>query len=119
MVHPLSSLLLLVLMTSVQCYPGALCNVTYEIPTSCSEVWAGLESQMKEWVNSTGPMCPGECDQRHFLQTQRGPPLVPVKLEGSGEICEKCPCGQKCLYVHTYTDQTFLKGPATSLELSS
>ena len=30
---------------------------------------------------------------------QRGPPLVPVKLAGSGEECDKCPCGQQCLYI--------------------
>ena len=33
----------------------------------------------------------------HLLQ--RGPPLVPVQLTGSGEECEKCPCGQQCLYI--------------------
>ena len=106
----LSCLVVSALLASVECYPGALCNVTYDVPVPCSEVWAGLEKQMKEWDNTTGPRCPGECDQRHFLPTQRGPPLVPTQLEGSGETCTKCPCGQKCLYVHTYTDQTFLKG---------
>lgn len=94
----------------MSCYPGALCNVTYEIPAACSEVWEGLERQMKEWDNSTGPRCPGDCDQRHFLETQRGPPLVPVQLEGTGENCTKCPCGQQCLYVHTHTSRTELKG---------
>ena len=117
MAHLISCLLLMVVMTSVQCYPGALCNVTYEVPVSCPEVWSGLEKQMKEWDNTT--RCPGDCDQRHFLQPQRGPPLVGVRLEGSGEECDKCPCGQKCLYVHTYTDPTFLKGSFTKLQVWS
>eukprot|EP00090_Calanus_glacialis_P012731 TRINITY_DN21351_c0_g1_i3.p1 TRINITY_DN21351_c0_g1~~TRINITY_DN21351_c0_g1_i3.p1 ORF type:complete len:197 (+),score=40.71 TRINITY_DN21351_c0_g1_i3:47-637(+) len=106
-------LLTLLFMTScmvlnVAAYPGALCNVTYQIPTGCGEVLARIEDQMKLWDNTTS--CPGNCEQRFFLPDQRGPPLVPVTLEGTGEACEKCPCGQQCMYVHTETSQNIVKG---------
>ena len=77
---------------------------------------------MKLWDNTTS--CPGDCDQvrkmfwpicyflfqRFFLSDKRGPPLVPVVLEGSGEECTKCPCGQKCLYVHKEISDNSVKG---------
>ena len=72
------------------------------------QVFTQLTQQMKSWDNTTG--CPGDCEQRYFLDDQRGPPLTPVTLEGSGEICTKCPCGQKCLYVHKETTDSYVKG---------
>ena len=132
---------------SVSAYPGALCNVTYDIPAPCSEVLGKLADQvlknfvkyevntshvqMKLWDNTTS--CPGDCEkvdfsvvhlirttififnfQRHFLPDKRGPPLVPVTLEGTGETCKKCPCGQKCLYVHKKTTSSKVSGLHTS-----
>merc|ERR1711953_245540 len=64
--------------------------------------------QMREWDETSE--CPGQCEQRHFLTDKRGPPLTPVTLEGSGEPCEKCPCGQKCLYRFTDASDNFVKG---------
>merc|ERR1712198_66746 len=93
---------------SVSAYPGALCNVTYDIPAPCSEVLGKLADQMKLWDNTTS--CPGDCEKRHFLPDKRGPPLVPVTLEGTGETCKKCPCGQKCLYVHKKTTSSKVSG---------
>merc|ERR1719213_142841 len=102
-------LIVLIFLTSdVSCYPGALCNVTYDIPAPCQEVFTLLTQQMKSWDNSTS--CPGDCEQRYFLDNQRGPPLTPVTLEGTGETCTKCPCGQKCLYVHKETTESYVKG---------
>ena len=79
---------------------------------------------MKLWDNTTS--CAGDCEQvctdkgltflyqnifqRFFLSDKRGPPLVPVTLEGTGEVCEKCPCGQKCMYVHQETSQNIVRG---------
>ena len=76
------------------------------------------------WDNTTS--CAGDCEQvciekcntvqlltyfqRFFLSDKRGPPLIPVKLEGTGEVCEKCPCGQKCMYVHQETSQNIVLG---------
>merc|ERR1711876_167832 len=92
----------------VSCYPGALCNVTYDIPLPCDQVFSALAAQMREWDETSE--CPGQCEQRHFLADKRGPPLTPVTLEGSGEPCEKCPCGQKCLYRYTDASDNFVKG---------
>merc|ERR1712037_601061 len=72
-----------------QNYPGALCNVTYSLPVACSEI--DLWNEEKS--------CPGRCDERNSLSPQKGPPLEPVLLHGTGEECTKCPCGQQCLYV--------------------
>ena len=46
-------LLTLLFMTScmvlkVSAYPGALCNVTYQIPTGCGEVLARIEDQVRD-----------------------------------------------------------------------
>ena len=89
-------------------YPGALCNVTYEIPSPCGEVFSLLTQQMQDWDNSTA--CGGGCEQRFYLSPKPGPPPVPATLEGTGEECTRCPCGQKCLYVHTETSDEFVKG---------
>ena len=32
----------------VSAYPGALCNVTYQVPTGCGEVLARLEDQVRD-----------------------------------------------------------------------
>jgi len=108
----LSSLLLLTCLClttrQVSAYPGALCNVTYSIPARCGQVMEKITNQMKLWDNTTS--CAGNCEQRFFLSDQRGPPLVPVTLEGTGEQCDKCPCGQKCMYVHTETTQNIVRG---------
>ena len=32
----------------VAAYPGALCNVTYQIPTGCGEVLASIEDQVRD-----------------------------------------------------------------------
>merc|ERR1711973_807393 len=101
-------ILSLVLIGRASCYPGALCNVTYSIPASCQDVFSALTQQMLTWDNTTS--CPGKCDQRYFLDNQRGPPLSPVTLEGTNENCDKCPCGQKCLYVHKETSENFVRG---------
>ena len=93
---------------TVTCYPGALCNVTYDIPTSCQEAFTALTQQMNQWDNTTS--CPGQCEQRYFLSPKPGPPLSAVTLEGTGETCDKCPCGQKCFYVHKETNDRFVKG---------
>merc|ERR1711971_393996 len=66
--------------SSVSCYPGALCNVTYNIPLPCDQVFSALTVQMKDWDEDSE--CPGQCEQRHFLEDKRGPPLTPVTLEG-------------------------------------
>jgi len=87
----------LIPMVSSQNYPGALCNVTYSIPTSCEEVTAKIVAQIDQWNEDTS--CPGRCEERNSLSPQRGPPLEPVLLQGTGEECTKCPCGQQCLYV--------------------
>merc|ERR1712213_15664 len=87
----------LIPMVSSQNYPGALCNVTYSIPTSCEEVTAKIVAQIDQWNEDTS--CPGRCEERNLLSPQRGPPLEPVFLQGTGEECTKCPCGQQCLYV--------------------
>merc|ERR1712241_140202 len=92
------------LVMQVRAYPGALCNVTYSIPAPCQEVLSKITNQMKLWDNTTS--CPGDCEKA----TKPGPPLVPVSLEGTGENCKKCPCGQKCLYVHKQTSNNVVKG---------
>ena len=33
-----------------------------------------------------------------------------MSMQGTGEPCEKCPCGQKCLYRHTDTTDNLVKG---------
>jgi len=82
--------------------------VTYDVPVSCQAAFTALTQQMKTWDNSTS--CPGQCEQRYFLDPKPGPPLTPVTLEGSGASCDKCPCGQKCFYVHKETNSRFVKG---------
>merc|ERR1711872_199360 len=104
----LSVLTFLLSQKVISAYPGALCNVTYNIPAPCPEILVKLADQMKLWDNTTS--CPGDCEQRFFLSDKRGPPLVPVNLEGAGETCEKCPCGQKCLYVHKETTPSKVSG---------
>merc|ERR1712037_536099 len=84
-------------MVSGQNYPGALCNVTYSLPVSCSEVTSKIVAQIDLWNEDKA--CPGRCEERNSLTPQRGPPLQPVLLQGTGEECTKCPCGQQCLYV--------------------
>ena len=32
----------------VSAYPGALCNVTYQIPTGCGEVLGRIEDQVRD-----------------------------------------------------------------------
>merc|ERR1712156_611054 len=77
----------LIPMVSSQNYPGALCNVTYSIPTSCEEVTAKIVAQIDQWNEDTS--CPGRCEERNSLSPQRGPPLEPVLLQGTGEECTK------------------------------
>merc|ERR1712130_658629 len=84
-------------LVSGQNYPGALCNVTYSVPVSCNEVTSKIVAQIDLWNEEKS--CPGRCDERNSLSPQRGPPLERVLLEGTGEECTKCPCGQQCLYV--------------------
>jgi len=84
-------------LVSGQNYPGALCNVTYSVPVSCNEVTSKIVAQIDLWNEDKS--CPGRCEERNSLSPQRGPPLEPVLLQGSGEECTKCPCGQQCLYV--------------------
>merc|ERR1712203_59181 len=84
-------------LVSGQNYPGALCNVTYSVPVSCSEVTSKIVAQIDLWNEDKA--CPGRCEERNSLTPQRGPPLQPVLLQGTGEECTKCPCGQQCLYV--------------------
>ena len=72
---------------------------------------------MKQWDNKTS--CGGQCEQRFFLSPQPGPPLVSVQLEETGEECDKCPCGQKCLYVHKTTSDSGVKGDDTKTTFMS
>ena len=60
--------LLPLLATAVTGYPGALCNVTYQLASPCQAVLDSLAEQISLWDNSTS--CPGNCDQRHFLPDQ-------------------------------------------------
>ena len=43
------------------------------------QVFTALTAQMQQWGEDSE--CPGQCEQRHFLEDQRGPPLTPVTLE--------------------------------------
>ena len=45
------------------------------------QVFSALTLQMQDWGEESE--CPGQCEQRHFLEDKRGPPLTPVTLEVS------------------------------------
>merc|ERR1711974_62084 len=77
-------------------YPGAMCNVIYNIPLSWDEFTSKIVAQIDLWNEDTS--CPGRCEERNTMNPQKGPPLEPVLLKGTGEECTECPCGQQCLY---------------------
>merc|ERR1711879_1129842 len=81
----------------VSCYPGALCNVTYDIPLPCDQVFSALAAQMREWDETSE--CPGQCEQR--LYSMYTVQYVCTELVSRSVRAETLPDGQERAAPHT------------------
>merc|ERR1712079_89016 len=93
-------------------YPGALCNVTYEIPSPCGEVFSLLTQQMQEWDNSTACRGGQKCLYVHTEtsdQFVKGSHITPVIRYVDDIIFEKLEEDENVCTVHGYS---FSTGPA-------